>query len=708
MKKTNPFENLWAPASDWIDEAGQYWIDAGQRAVLFMDILRRRGNTFLEHQEKGQPPVLTFDYKIILDGRKLDRPVNYDLVRIVPEKGITIDQDRRPIVIIDPRAGHGPGIGGSKKDSEVGVAMREGHPVYFVTFYPMPCPGQTLADVTAAEIAFIEEVARRHPEAEQPAVIGNCQAGWAVALLSAERPDVTGPLVLNGSPLSYWAGVVGESPMRYRGGIFGGIWLTSLLSDLGNGKFDGANLVANFETLNPANTYWTKQYNLWKKVDTEADRYLNFERWWNGYFCMTADEIRFILKNLFIGNKLEKGLLELYEGKKVDLRNLDDPLIVFASAGDNITSPQQALSWIPKLYPSVADIRRHNQVIVYILHEKVGHLGIFVSGAVARKEHKEIIGCIDLFEYLPPGLYEMVIDEGEFLGTGDRLVRCEERNIQDILALDDGFEDEEPFRPAQAVSELNDWMYQIFVSPWIRMWATETGANVMRQLHPLRMSKYAFSDRKNPFLLPIKDWAERVRQNRQPVSKENTFLKLERSFSDAVTAMLNLYQDNRDTSYEFLFNAMYGNPWVNAFFPNPPAQEDEMERGEEQDHEERWLGEMEKGGFAEGVVRMMVAMAGADHIFDKTELVTIGKIVKANTRLKKMKPFEFKRMIKVQSHILEADQERALHTLPKLLPTPEDREAALAFAREIARADMTWADEERTLMERFENLTLDT
>jgi len=66
-------------------------------------------------------------------------------------------------VIIDPRAGHGSGIGGFKSESEVGVALRGGHPVYFIIFFPEPEPGQTLADVCAAEAAFLREIYTRHP-----------------------------------------------------------------------------------------------------------------------------------------------------------------------------------------------------------------------------------------------------------------------------------------------------------------------------------------------------------------------------------------------------------------------------------------------------------------------------------------------------------------------------------------------------------------
>jgi Protein of unknown function (DUF3141) len=69
------------------------------------------------------------------------------------------------------------------------------------------------------------------------------------------------------------------------------------------------------------------------------------------------------------------------------LRESAAPIVVFCSKGGNITPPRQALGWILDLYDNVDDIRAHGQTIVYTIHEHVGHLGIFVSGAVARKEH---------------------------------------------------------------------------------------------------------------------------------------------------------------------------------------------------------------------------------------------------------------------------------------------------------------------------------
>ena len=83
--------------------------------------------------------------------------------------------------------------------------------------------------------------------------------------------------------------------------------------------------------------------------------------------------------------------------------------MVFCSKGDNITPPQQALDWILDLYDNVDEIRAHGQTIVYTVHEKIGHLGIFVSAGVARKEHDEFASNIDLIDVLPPGLYEAVL-----------------------------------------------------------------------------------------------------------------------------------------------------------------------------------------------------------------------------------------------------------------------------------------------------------
>ena len=687
----------WVPRTELLSDAWEYGIDAMQRSILFADILRKRGNNYLAHIRAGKPPVLIFNYKVIVDGREFDeRPVNYALVEIKADDQQKIDPKKRPIVVIDPRAGHGPGIGGFKRDSEIGMAVQAGHPTYFILFYPEPIPGQTLADVERAEVIFLEEVAKRHPNADPPTLVGNCQAGWASALIGADRPDLTGPLVIAGAPMSYWSGIEGVNTMRYRGGLLGGVWLTSLLSDLGNGKFDGAHLVAGFEDLNPANTYWKKAYHVFANVDTEEQRYLEFERWWGGFYFMTREEIGFIVEHLFIGDKLQKGDLQLEEGKRIDLRNLDDPVVVFASKGDNITPPQQALNWIIEIYGSVEDIRSQNKVIVYLVHTQIGHLGIFVSSSVARKEHREIIDNIDFIDLLPPGLYEMVIEDQEPNALGrDFKVRFEERSLADISALDDGREDEKIFDVIAEVSHANNAVYETSVGPLVRMWSNEFTAEWMRQLHPLRMSRYLWSDL-TPWLWPLKVWAPIVRQERRKVAQENPFLKIEAQISEAISNALDGYRDLRDLAIETSVKLAYGHPWVAPFSGNPketphekrfPGEPDKISPEPSVEVRNQLLETMHEGGLCAGIIRVIAAVAGADHVYDSQEMRDAFDVVSKHEQLKQIPRSAYKRMVIEQSRLLELDWDQAIATLPELLTTADTRRQALKIAEQIAYAD---------------------
>src|SRR3954466_3702688 len=122
-KPESPGPKAASPANP-LAPALEYFVDAAQRTILFWDVMRERGNQFKAHQEEAVPHVLEFAAELVVDGRNLERPVNYALVRIIPPPDVKIDMRRRPFVIVDPRAGHGPGIGGFKADSEIGVALK--------------------------------------------------------------------------------------------------------------------------------------------------------------------------------------------------------------------------------------------------------------------------------------------------------------------------------------------------------------------------------------------------------------------------------------------------------------------------------------------------------------------------------------------------------------------------------------------------------
>src|SRR5215469_7663962 len=86
--------------SDLLD----YWVDAWQRSILLLDVLRQRGNNSIEHNARKAPNVLSFEVELVLDGRSLPRPANYGLVRIIAPQGTATDPSKRPFIVFDPRA----------------------------------------------------------------------------------------------------------------------------------------------------------------------------------------------------------------------------------------------------------------------------------------------------------------------------------------------------------------------------------------------------------------------------------------------------------------------------------------------------------------------------------------------------------------------------------------------------------------------------
>jgi len=677
-----------------------YLIDVSQRWVLFTDVLRRRGNNFVHQEQSGSPPVLIYDYDIIIDGHTLERPVNYSLVAIKPPPGVKIDHKRRPYIIIDPRAGQGSGIGGFKHESEVGVAMQAGHPVYFCIFTQHPTPTQTVADITRAEAEFVRHVRRLHPESAKPVIIGNCQGGWAAMLLAATNLDLTGPVVINGAPLSYWRGVRGKNPMRYLGGLLGGVLPALVLSDQGNGKFDGANLIWNFECLNPATTWWRKNYDLFALIDTDAEDFLNFERWWSGFYFMNEAEIRWIVENLFVGNKIGRGGAQLDSRMHVDLRFIKAPIIVFASQGDYITPPVQALGWIADNYSDVKEIKARGQKIVYTIHDNIGHLGIFVSASVANKQHREIVSTLKTIEAMPPGLYEMIIEEESGEGLDKRFaIAFQERSIDDIRALDATPDDEAPFAAVARVSRLNSEFYDLAIRPWMRAINNDFLARLRINSNPLRAQRYFVSDL-NPALAPVPEMAKAVQERRVPNSRDNPFYQLERRNATLITDWINIFRDLRDSMVETWFTAIYSSPWMRALAESESPRISEVSGTDLRSVSEviQALEQAKRGGLAVAVIRILILLAHARKAVRRDRLERSDELLTTQEPFVSLEPVSLNRIIHQQSLIVAFETELALSTLPDLIPERADRQRAIEQCKFVLGPEQEMNDDTREML----------
>ncbi len=679
--KAEALAQSWKPydSSKKLMEAWTHYLrDTGERSILTMDALRESSDNFFDHQAKGCPPVLIYDYEVVMEGRNLARPCNYMLLKIIPPEGVEVHDWKRPYVIVDPRAGHGAGIGGFKEDSQVGVALHDGHPVYFVAFHPMPEPKQTLADVTHAEAAFLREIASRHPDSPKPIVVGNCQGGWATAVLAAIYPDLVGPIVLNGAPMAYWSGKMGQDPMRYSGGITGGIVPALLSADLSDGIFDGANLVHNFEMLNPGRNWFRKYYDLYSNIDTSEQRYLEFQRWWGGFYFMTEEEFRWILDNLFIGNKLSKNEAFLEPGRPIDLKCIKSPIIVFSSYGDNITPPDQALNWIADTYTDEAEIEILGQRILYMLHDEVGHLGIFVSSNIAKREHTQVASTLKAIESLAPGLYKLQVIEQEGEGCDAKFtVNFARKTIEDMMKETGERNEEKAFAGVARFSESCEDVYDSTLGPLLKTMGSPQTAVLTRDMHPLRLTNGAFAST-NPFMFWPTMAAAAVKQTHKPNLAKTPFHYWEEMVADSIQNGWDALRDCREAFIENSFLSFWASPSAVEYGkalshrrPKVPMQDLHSLTSIQ-----NALKKIEQGGVAAAIVRIALLLADTPAAVQGDKLQRFNEVLTTWAPFKSMDPKTRNFLIHDQTLIARFELEAGYNALPVLLKNERDKTRA--------------------------------
>jgi tellurite resistance protein len=98
-----------------------------------------------------------------------------------------------------------------------------------------------------------------------------------------------------------------------------------------------------------------------------------------------------------------------------------------------------------------------------------------------------------------------------------------------------------------------------------------------------------------------------------------------------------------------------------------------------------------EGGFAEAVIRIMLASAKAQRMVDARGFRLAQQLRKEHPRLKDLSHERLKAIAREEAFMIRFDEERALASLPELLPTEQDRREALDLVRKVggARGEMT-------------------
>ena len=211
----------------------------------------------------------------------------------------------------------------------------------------------------------------------------------------------------------------------------------------------------------------------------------------------------------------------------------------------------------------------------------------------------------------------------------------------------------------------------------------------------------------NPFMQPVKFWAEALKPYRRPVAANNPVVAMETAFSNAVETGLNYFRDMRDLTQEFWFKSLYSTSWM-KWMSGPQSdtyqQEAAAQKIDKKTRQRRkaWtkMAAVE-GGFTEAMVRIFLAVTGADRKLNKREFAAAEKIVRANSRLSKLSADHYKVMIKEQARVLELDEKLALEGLAKLLTTRKDRIEAYTIAKQIAAADEKSDSREQAMLDRI-------
>jgi hypothetical protein len=384
-----------------------------------------------------------------------------------------------------------------------------------------------------------------------------------------------------------------------------------------------------------------------------------------------------------VGNKLWSGGVSGIDGHSFDLRQIKSPIILFASMGDNITPPQQAFNWVADVYGSTDEIKAHGQVIVGLLHQNAGHLGIFVSGKVAKKEYTEIVSVLKSVEALQPGLYGMeIIEKPQADGRMTYDVQFVEVRLEQIVGRLNRFQrvDEKPFKAVEKVSEFNQRAYELFARPLVQKMSNEVGAKLGRALHPLRMQRWAISDL-NPWMAWLGPVAESVRSHRQALGPESPSRQTERFVSECVGSALDFYREVRDAVSEALFYEIYG-PMFGACIAGgeQARQPEKITHERELPFVKEALASIKEGGYPEAVARVFALLLEHGKPLPLRELESGRAFEEKHSRLlPRISPERERRIRGEQEVIVRYEPERALETLPHLLRRSKDRQRLLTL-----------------------------
>lgn len=259
------------------------------------------------------------------------------------------------------------------------------------------------------------------------------------------------------------------------------------------------------------------------------------------------------------------------------------------------------------------------------------------------------------------------------LVTGDWVMRCEERALDDIRALGgNDAADERCFAAADRISQTNLALYRTLAQPIVRALVSAPWADLVRELHPLRLQFAAFAD-SNPLMRPVASLAAQVRKTRRPVAADNPLLTVQESVSRQIVGALDAWHEAVEALAERTFFAIYGSPTLQAAVGVDPGGKQPLRRAAKsalhRELIEKRITELKSGmtigGRREAVIRALLFACMGRAAVDERGFAALRRIRRAFTDV----PLStFKAIVREQFSMLWIDAEAALAAIPAMLP----------------------------------------
>lgn len=284
---------------------------------------------------------------------------------------------KRPVLILPPQAGHHANIADYSEDqSLVKVFHRYGFDVYVTEWLSATTEHRELGieDYIRLTDEAVEEI-RRRTGIYRVHIVGECQGGWQAAVYTSLFPDKIASLVAAAAPFDVQAA---PSQMvdyaRYPMAFF------RYLAAIGNGVLRGRYILRGFKNMQPEEHYVQKYHRLWNMINEQDEeglrRFIRFENWYEFTQDLPGRFYLEIVEWIFKRNLLMAPDAIRLNGRGVDLREINCPVILMAGEKDHITPAPQLFA-----LRNIISTRPDN---IIEIHTKGGHIGTLMGNEALR------------------------------------------------------------------------------------------------------------------------------------------------------------------------------------------------------------------------------------------------------------------------------------------------------------------------------------